>query len=79
MTASATEVSAASAKLNGNISAGMAYGTPIRFITEPDALDDIPRTGGNSSLWIWWLLCGVSAAGTAALVVYGKRKAVRRR
>lgn len=43
-------------------------------LNNEDDLDDIPKTGDNSSKLVWWLLCGVSAAGIATLVVLGKRK-----
>ena len=42
-----------------------------------DGLDDIPKTGDDSSPWVWWLLCGVSAAGIGlitALHALGKRR-----
>ena len=55
-------------------SAGTAYGAAIRFLTDEDDLDDIPKTGDFSSPWIWWLLCGVSAAGITALAVLGRRR-----
>ena len=55
-------------------SEGTAYGAVIRFMTDEDDLDDIPKTGDNSSPWVWWLLCGASAAGIVTLVVLSKRK-----
>lgn len=41
---------------------------------DKDDMDDIPKTGDNSSNLVWWLLCGASAAGITALVVFGKLK-----
>ena len=38
-----------------------------------DGLDDIPKTGDNSSPWKWWLLWGVSAAGIIILVLVRKK------
>ena len=55
-------------------SEGTAYGAVIRFMTDEDDLDDIPKTGDNSSPWVWWLLCGTSAAGIVTLVVLSKPK-----
>ena len=37
-------------------------------------LDDVPKTGDSSAPWIWWLLCGVSAAGAALLIGMDKQK-----
>ena len=31
--------------------------------------DDIPETGDNSTPWIWWLLCGLCAAGVMTLAL----------
>jgi hypothetical protein len=47
--------------------------------SDGDELDDIPRTGDSSSPWVWWLLCGVSAMGIAALVKLSKRKKMYKR
>ncbi len=55
-------------------SEGTAYGAVIRFMTDEDDLDDIPKTGDNSSPWVWWLLCGASVAGIVTLVLLSKRK-----
>ena len=60
-------------------SEGTSYGAAISFCTDKDDPDDIPRTGDSSSPWIWWLLCGVSAAGIVTLVVLSKRIKVYKR
>ena len=44
-----------------------------------DGLDDIPKTGDSGSHWVWWLLCGASAAGITALCILGRRKKSYRR
>ena len=44
------------------------------FADAQDGNDDIPKTGDNSRPWLWWLLCCVSAAGIAALVILRKLK-----
>jgi hypothetical protein len=59
-------------------SEGTSYGTDISFRTADDDLDEIPKTGDSSSPWVWWLLGGVSAAGIAALLIFGRRKLCRR-
>ena len=35
--------------------------------------DDIPETGDNSTPWIWWLLCGLCAAGVMTLALLRRR------
>jgi|GEM_PF-6477384 len=42
--------------------------------TTGDSLDSIPITGDSGSALIWWLLCGLSAAGIALLITLGLRK-----
>ncbi len=36
--------------------------------------DDIPKTGDDSSVLFWWLLCGLSAASIITLVLWARRK-----
>jgi uncharacterized repeat protein (TIGR02543 family) len=60
-------------------SEGTSYGAAISFCTDKDDPDVIPRTGDSSSPWVWWLLCGVSAAGIITLVVLSKRIKVYKR
>ena len=62
---------------DGNVKFGPLYElSPFMLVKGAllDDLDDIPKTGDDSSPWVWWLLCGVSAAGVALLVGLGKRK-----
>lgn len=42
-------------------------------------LDDIPKTGDNSSPLIWWLLLAVSGTGIVVLAVLGVRKKAYKR
>ncbi len=42
--------------------------------TLPDDPDEIPKSGDDSSSWVWWLLVGVGVAAAALLIVWGKRK-----
>ena len=61
---------------DGNVEFGPLYElSPFMLVkgTLLDDLDDIPKTGDDSSPWVWWLLCGISAAG-GALGIMGKRK-----
>jgi hypothetical protein len=58
---------------------GTSYGAAISFRTDEDDLDDIPKTGDSSSPGVWWLLCGVSAAGIVTLIVLGKWKKAYKR
>ena len=64
------------ADADGNVKFGPLYElSPFMLVkgTLLKDLDDIPRTGDHSSPWVWWLLCGISAAGVA-LGILGKRK-----
>ena len=54
--------------------AGTAYGAVISFATNAYDLADIPKTGDDSSSLVWWLPCGVSAAGIAALIILDKKR-----
>ena len=66
----------ATADADGKVKFGPLYElSPFMLVrgTLKDDLDDIPKTGDDSSPWVWWLLCGVSAAGVALLVGLGKR------
>ena len=67
----------ATADADGNVRFGPLYElSPFMLVkgTLLDDLDDIPKTGDDSSPWIWWLLCGASAVGAALLLIMGKRK-----
>ncbi len=42
------------------------------------SLDDIPKTGDSSLLWLWWLLSGVSAAALAVIIAIWKKASLNR-
>ena len=49
--------------------------SPFAVLATPgDALDDIPKTGDDRFSLIWWILCGVSAAGITVLTWGNRRK-----
>ena len=67
----------ATAGADGNVEFGPLHElSPFMLVkgTLPDDLDDIPKTGDDSSPWIWWLLGGVSAAGIVVVTMLSKRK-----
>ncbi|MGI6071563.1 MAG: hypothetical protein ACOX75_00915 [Lachnospiraceae bacterium] len=49
--------------------------TPSSSETSPmsGGSDDIPKTGDNSLLWFWWLLCSVSALSFTVITVIRKK------
>jgi hypothetical protein len=55
-------------------SEGTSYGTAITLRTSIAGVNHTPRSGGSSSSWAWWLLCGISAAGIIVLAILAKRK-----
>ena len=67
----------ATAGADGNVKFGPLYElSPFMLVkgTLLDESDDIPKTGDDSSPWVWWLLGGIGAAGVALLIVMGRRK-----
>lgn len=46
--------------------------SPVALVTNTadaaEALDNIPITGDSGSTFVWWLLCGLSAAGIVVLI-----------
>ena len=67
----------ATAGADGNVKFGPLYElSPFMLVkgTLLDESDDIPKTGDDSSPWVWWLLAGIGAAGVALLIVMGRRK-----
>ena len=67
----------ATAGADGNVKFGPLYElSPFMLVkgTLLDELDDIPKTGDDSSPWIWWLLGGIGVTGVALLIVMDKRK-----
>lgn len=67
----------ATAGANGNVTFGPLYElSPFMLVkgTLQDDLDEIPKTGDDSSPWIWWLLCGVSVVGIVVVTMLNKKK-----
>ena len=67
----------ATAGADGNVKFGPLYElSPFMLVkgTLLDELDNIPKTGDDSSPWVWWLLGGIGVAGVALLIVMDKRK-----